>query len=82
MSEQAKPKSFMQELDEWTVKNIVEPLTTSEPGGFDHWDTVVEEVKKAIRTKVLESYRNGQAAGPGRQPRTGYQPRRQFSKDH
>ena len=32
-----------------------------------------ESVKKAIRTKVLESYRNGQQAGPrtAKQPQKG-----------
>jgi hypothetical protein len=72
MSEQQqKPKSFMQELDAWCVANIFDPLFEAAVD-FDHehpsrWETAVEDTKKAIRTKVLESYRNGQAAGP-RQP--------------
>lgn len=69
MSEQAKPKSFMQELDQWTDVNVINPL---EQGVYDGLKTndptfreeLVEGVKKAIRTKVLESYRNGQASGP------------------
>jgi hypothetical protein len=68
MSEQEKPKSFfMEELDRWTESNVIGPLFISEPGDKD-WDAGIDRVKKAIRTKVLESFRNGQATGP-RQPR-------------
>ena len=63
MSEQQKPKSFMQELDEWSDANIIGPLFNTDPNQED-WEEAVEQVKKAIRTKVLESYRNGQQAGP------------------
>ena len=59
---QQKPKSFMQELDEWSEINVIEPLSNPQ---LD-WDVAVEQVKKAIRAKVLESYRNGQQAGPRR----------------
>ena len=68
MSEQQKPKSFMEELDLWTDANVIGPLETNDPKLHEEWTSVVEQVKKAIRTKVLESYRNGQAVGP-RQPR-------------
>jgi hypothetical protein len=64
MSEQEKPKSFMEELDLWTDANIVGLLETNDPARHEGWQTVVGQVKKAIRAKVLESYRNGQAAGP------------------
>ena len=79
MSEQEKPKSFMQELDQWTDGEIVGTLlAVATPGDIDTndpvWDTAVEEVKKAIRTKVLESYRNGQKAGPSKPARK--EPRR------
>jgi hypothetical protein len=66
MSEQ-KQSSFMEELDRWTESTIIGPLFASETDGED-WEPAIERVKKAIRTKVLESYRNGQVAGP-RQPR-------------
>ena len=67
MSEQEKQKSsFMQELDLWTESTIIGPLFASETDGED-WEPAIERVKKAIRHKVLESYRNGQVAGP-RQP--------------
>ena len=66
MSEQ-RPSSFMQELDLWTESNVIGPLFASETDGAD-WEPAIERVKKAVRQKVLESYRNGQVAGP-RQPR-------------
>lgn len=64
MSEKEKPKSsFMQELDQWSEANVIGPLFASEADAED-FDGAVERVKKAIRVKVLESYRNGQVAGP------------------
>jgi len=66
MSEQEKPKSFMQELDQWTEANVIEPLIDSEQE-FNAGETLedtITRVKKAIRAKMLESYRNGQQAGP------------------
>jgi hypothetical protein len=72
MSEQEKPKSFsfMQELDQWTEDNVFAPLlSTDEEGQPEELsEETLERVKRAIRTKVLESYRNGQSAGP-RPPR-------------
>ena len=62
MSEQ-KPVSFMEKLDQWSDENILRPLFGTDPNQ-DDWANVEEQIKKAIRTKVLESYRNGQAAGP------------------
>jgi hypothetical protein len=67
MSGQEKQKSsFMEELDQWTESTIIGPLFASETDQED-WELTIDRVKKAIRQKVLESYRNGQAAGP-RQP--------------
>jgi len=63
----------MQELDDWTELNILAPfgpLIDISRHPWD-WENVHEKVKKAIRTKVLESYRNGlRAAGakPAPQP--------------
>jgi hypothetical protein len=70
MSEQQqKPKSFMEELDQWIDDEVIENLyaiwSNSQDGDMN---ATGESVKKAIRAKVLESYRNGRAAGP-RQPR-------------
>ena len=73
MSEQRL--NYMQELDLWTETNVINPLHESitEGDGAD-CDEAVEQIKKAIRTKVLESYRNGQAAGPAK-PRSAFRPR-------
>jgi hypothetical protein len=73
MSEQEKPKSFMQELDRWSEENIFRPLFGTDPHQ-DDYATVEAEVKRAIRQKVLESYRNGQASPSPRifkQPQKG-----------
>ena len=66
MSEQ-KQSGFMQELDAWTDRAVIEPLID---GGVE----AQLEIRRAIRQKVLESYRNGQAAGD-RRPVRG-EPRR------
>jgi hypothetical protein len=68
MSEE-KQSSFMTELDRWSETNVIGPLFASETGEED-WDVAIGRVKKAIRAKVLESYRNGQVAGPRRQAPT------------
>ncbi len=56
MSEQ-KP-SYMQQADAWLdgLLNSLEP-------GVD-----ITDAKRAIKDKLLESYRNGQAAGPTKRP--------------
>ena len=80
MSEQQqKPKSFMQELDQWSAANVIGVLeqATEQMGLPDHdpqcYEQACERVQKAIREKVLESYRNGQQAGPrsAKQPQKG-----------
>lgn len=64
MSEQKKP-SFMEELDKWTMANVIDPLTyIFAEGEEDDWEKTNARIKQAIRQKVLDSYRNGQAAGP------------------
>jgi hypothetical protein len=59
----SEPKTFMQRLDEWTQASVIDVLQQANAGG-DRMDyaRAVQAVKKAIREKVLESYRNGQAA--------------------
>ena len=70
----------MEELDQWSQANVIDALFNSDPIEGD-WNQMVEEVKKAIRTKVLESYHNGQAAAPSVKSQPGsFRPRRQFSK--
>ena len=63
MSEQDKTKSYMQQLDQWTQTFVIGPLL--DHSSEDHEQTVAY-VKKAIRDRVLESYRNGQKAGPAK----------------
>lgn len=80
MSEQKQ--SFMQQLDAWTTATVINPLhqAVTEGDGAD-CDAACEAVKTAIRQKVLESYRNGQAAAAGGKSQPGaIRPRRQFSK--
>jgi hypothetical protein len=60
MSEQKT--SFMAELDAWTEKVVIEPLM-EDLGGVVGVETNLQ-IRRAIRERVLESYRNGQAAGP------------------
>ena len=71
MSEQ---KSFMQQLDEWTEATVIMPL--ADPKYEDNFDVAVDGVKRAIRQKVLESYRNGQQAGRPRVAASARQERR------
>ena len=47
----------------WSEANVVGPLFHTDLDQ-DNWEESVAQVKKAIRAKVLESYRNGQSAGP------------------
>jgi hypothetical protein len=80
MSEQKT--NYLEQLDQWTEQNVFEPLlSTDEEGQPEELSQeTLDQVKKAIRTKVLESYHNGQAAGPAKprgafKPRSGYAPR-------
>jgi uncharacterized protein YgfB (UPF0149 family) len=76
MSEQKT--NYMQELDLWIDANVIGPLGCSDPNNQQDWEKTVEQVMKAIRTKVLESYHNGQEAGP-RKPSSGFKPRRPYA---
>ena len=72
MSEQEKQESsFMQELDRWTEATIINALAEA-----DEIELAAEDIKRAIRTKVLESYRNGQGVKPGitNRPSSGLRP--------
>ena len=65
MSEQ-KHASFIEELDEWTEAAIARPLLKAAQDYDDShvydWESAVAAIKQAVRSKVLESYGNGQAA--------------------
>ena len=74
MSEQKL--TFMQELDLWIEDTVIFPLLDLDRDEGNQTE-VVEKVCKDIRAKVLQSYRNGQAAGPravSRPVRREYQP--------
>ena len=65
MSEQKE--SYMASLDAWSDKSIIEPLADAYLHGPEEVIIKAQEyARKAIRAKVLESYRNGQSAGPRR----------------
>ena len=54
MSEQEKPKSFMQELDHWIEVEVFEKLYAIWQESQDgKMDASASEVKKAIRAKVF-----------------------------
>ena len=55
--------NFMAELDLWSEANVIGPLMHADPTNKE-WEDATAQVKKPIRAKVLDSYRNGQAAGP------------------
>jgi hypothetical protein len=77
MSEQReKPQGFMAELDQWTEANVFGPLlTTDEEGEPEELSNeVLDQVKFAVRQKVLESYKNGCKAGAGHVRREFRQP--------
>jgi hypothetical protein len=62
--------NYMAQLDAWSIDSVINPLfSAAENYDGEHnydWENTVEQVQKAIREKVLESYRNGQKAGPPR----------------
>lgn len=65
---------FTQKLDRWTDEEVIGPIWDNVPddpedsGARAEFFRVVDAVKKAIREKVLESYRNGQKAGLPKRP--------------
>ena len=59
-------KNYMRQLDEWSGDNVIDPIR-DRPEDPDAQGAVIADVLKAIREKVLESYRNGQKAGPRKQ---------------
>jgi hypothetical protein len=65
MSEDKKT-SFMQALDAWMDVNVIAPLIYSEDEeDVETTDEQIAQVKKAILTKVLDSYHNGRRAAGG-----------------
>ena len=67
-----KAPSYMQELDAWIEDQVINRLFEARDGEEDGdplgtTELICREVKKAIREKVLDSYHNGQQAGPRKQ---------------
>ena len=62
MSEEKQPSRFMEELDRWTEATIIDPL--ADAANKQCQSELLDQIKKSVRIKVLQSYRNGQAAGP------------------
>ena len=56
-SKRSAGQVFMERLNQWTQKNVLDPIGVQD-------EKVGSEIKKVIREKVLQSYRNGQKAGP------------------
>jgi hypothetical protein len=55
----------MADLDQWSDREIISPLADAYTHGPEEVIVRAKDLtKKTIRAKVLESYRNGQAAGP------------------
>src|SRR5437660_543401 len=60
-------KGYMVKLDQWSEENVIFPLSLAVSNGNDESRlAATDAVKKAIRSKVLESYHNGQSAGPSK----------------
>ena len=80
MSEQKT--SFMTELDAWTKETVIEPLYKAWNADSEDFDQeTFAQVRHAIREKVLESYRNGQAAAAVVKGRpSNFRPQRQSAK--
>jgi hypothetical protein len=61
----SEPRNYMSALDQWSEEVIITPLADAYAHGPQ--EVIVrawELAKRAIREKVLESYRNGQNAAP------------------
>lgn len=65
MSEQKT--NYMQELGGWIDANVIRPLLdphlAAYPSELEAFKPEIAKVKKALREKVLQSYRNGRKAG-------------------
>ncbi len=58
-------KNFMLILDEWSEQHVNAPIADAYAHGPEEVIVRAKElIKRAIREKVLESYRNGQNALP------------------
>jgi hypothetical protein len=61
----SEPKNYMNALDAWSEEAVIAPIADAQAHGSAELIVKAKElVKRAIREKVLESYRNGQNAAP------------------
>ena len=73
-----KPGRYMEELDAWIEVFILRPLNSAWCGrsqSAETGDLMVSTVRRNVKDKVLESYRNGRLAAQNSAPR-GFYPRR------
>jgi hypothetical protein len=60
-----QPTNYMAALADWTEKAVIQPLAQAlAKGDQNALNEAKRHAKLAVRGKVLESYHNGQAAGP------------------
>jgi hypothetical protein len=83
MSEQKS--NYMEELDRWTAASVIgvleqaiEQMDQPDNDNPQCYEQACKRVEKAIREKVLESYHNGQAAGPAK-PRSAFKPKHGYT---
>ena len=74
--EQKSSSSYMQQLDQWLDLNVILPLGDASQRDEQAWEEAAAMVKKAIREKVLQSYRNGRMTRGGNAPENLPTPRR------
>jgi hypothetical protein len=70
-----EPSRFMQNIDLWSAAEIIGPVSTAyeeylKENDHEKWSKAVGRIQQAIRTKILESYRNGQSK-PAAESKTG-----------
>lgn len=58
----------MQQLDQWTDLNVILPLGDASQKSDEAFEEAAVMVKKAIREKVLQSYKNGRMTRGGNPP--------------
>ena len=80
MPHQSKSNGFMAELDRWVEQNVIDPLgrALAEEESAEELGQSVSRIKREIRERVLDSYRNGQQA-PAAAPRQEFK-RREYQK--
>ena len=81
-SKRSAGQAFMEKLNLWTAEHVVSPVReayqeydakteVSEDTREKVLDGKLADVERAIREKVLQSYRNGQKAGPRPEKKKG-----------